>query len=75
METFIFKLNEMKPLTQETEYITMSKDLFKLFIGNAFTGGVLYDLMRATQSTELSQDEAQQNMVDSAMSQADGLTI
>jgi hypothetical protein len=59
----------MTPITEETEYVTMSKDLFNLFIRNSFTGGVLYQLKRHSKLTSLSQDEAEKEMIQSALNQ------
>jgi hypothetical protein len=62
----------MKPLTEETEYITMSKDLFKIFVGLSFKGGLLHQLRKNIRQT-VSDEQAEKDMVDKAMSEADKL--
>jgi hypothetical protein len=62
----------MKPLTEETEYITMSKDLFKIFVGLSFKGGLLHQLRKNIRQT-VSDEQAEQDMIDKAMSEADKL--
>jgi hypothetical protein len=65
---------EMKPITETTEYVTMSKDLFSMFIGLSFKGGLIHELQRQAGIAEISQDEAEQEMIASAMKQVNNLT-